>query len=577
MTAGNTGAWDDGARGYGSDGGYPAQGPQGYGPRDGGYDDGYGDQYGQQTQGGYDGSLSYQDDGYGQPAGYEQQPPQGYGTGGYPAAPNGYQSGGYPASPANSYPAPAGGSGAYPVHDAGNDWYSGQPSAASGASFADTGTYSLNGRAIDEYGTGPRPMPGSARGQQTGPRPVTGRLALPAAQSRTPAVNETRQQPVAQTRQQQRLDPSASGQGRSPSGAYPTRNPSGAYPTRNPSGAYPTRNPSGAYPTSSPSGANKVQKPGSGAYPTVGARDEFGSVGNGGGWERSGPADAFEGNRNPRPRPAIESRKNRIGGGGKRMLLAALAVVVVGIIAAAAYVFVLKPKPAASNQQIAGGTMATPSMGQSAAANQACSAALIAKLGQYCHIENAADDPKALTVAELYPAAFSNPQDKMSYALVADKIDTTCANPVIDVNSPLLANALKAGHCTQVVRGSYVTTGESMTSNADIMGTIAVINLGTITEAHNAGKVVGDNDFIAPLTATTVPASKLGNGTGLIEAAFKGHYLIVTWAQYVNGTDPTTAALDKPLNQFSQDLLNETANNALDTRMVTGQPGTAAA
>lgn len=141
----------------------------------------------------------------------------------------------------------------------------------------------------------------------------------------------------------------------------------------------------------------------------------------------------------------------------------------------------------------------------------------------------------------------------------------------------MLANALKAGHCTQVVRGSYVTTGESMTSNADIMGTIAVINLGTTTEAHAAGKVVGDNDFIAPLTATTVPASKLGNGTGLIEAAYKGHYLIVTWAQYVNGTDPTTAALDKPLNQFSQDLLNETANNALDTRMVTGVPDTAGA
>jgi GTPase SAR1 family protein len=37
-----------------------------------------------------------------------------------------------------------------------NDWYGGQAAAAKGASFADTGTYRLTGRILDEYGSGPR-------------------------------------------------------------------------------------------------------------------------------------------------------------------------------------------------------------------------------------------------------------------------------------------------------------------------------------------------------------------------------------------------------------------------------------
>jgi hypothetical protein len=37
-----------------------------------------------------------------------------------------------------------------------NDWYGGQPAAANGASFADTGTYRLSGHFLDEDGSGPR-------------------------------------------------------------------------------------------------------------------------------------------------------------------------------------------------------------------------------------------------------------------------------------------------------------------------------------------------------------------------------------------------------------------------------------
>ncbi len=83
-----------------------------------------------------------------------------------------------------------------------------------------------------------------------------------------------------------------------------------------------------------------------------------------------------------------------------------------------------------------------------------------------------------------------------------------------------LITQLKDGDCTQVLRASYVS------GDGKMMGTIGVINLTSTNEAHYAGKVVDQNDFIAPLAAKKGVASKLGQGTGVVEAEYKGHYLI---------------------------------------------------
>ena len=186
----------------------------------------------------------------------------------------------------------------------------------------------------------------------------------------------------------------------------------------------------------------------------------------------------------------------------------------------------------------------------------------------YCHISARTGDPTPLTTAELFPPAFANEKDKTSYSLVSTKEDKTCGSAVIGT-APV--KALQAGKCTQVLRASYVS------GDSKIMGTIGVINLATTNEAHNAGKVVGQNDFVAPLTSKTGVASKLGNGTGVVEAEFKGHYLILTWSEFVNGTNPTTKAQDNQLEQFSNDLVSGTANIDLSQRMVTGAPASPAA
>ena len=688
---GSAGSWVDGSQGYGNDGyddyasdgtGYGYQGGDGYGgypqPEQGqhGQRDAYSPQAPYAGAGGYDQPADY---GYQQPAGSEAgyglgqgpedpygqrghfgQPESGYGLPagagqGYQAPTDGYgQPGGYPARHASgAYPALPDGSDGYQGRDAGNDWYGGQPAAASGASFADTGAYALNGRVIDEYGTGPNETSRNpVRGYPPTPDPgqMPGRAQLPAPAQ--PVISGP--QAVPRTGAQERYDdydsyPGYGGEqyqdhgGRNPTGEHPAaRNPTGGYPAtgRNPTGEYPTtvgsptgeypttvRNPTGEYPTTvgTPSGAypaagrnptgeypTTVRNP-SGAYPAAGrnptgeyptavrnptggypatARDDYdpyapdgyeqdldyGDHGNqAAGYDDYATDDPYQdrygdgagrnagpgGRAKPRkgaPRKGAGRPAGQASPGGRRPRILALAlgtVVVLVAACAAAYFLVLKPHSSTPNPD-AGGRLPTAGASPS---DQAC----VQQYGTYCHIEYRTDDPAPLTLAELYPPVVNNEASgghiTSSFTLETTKLDTKCSSAVIGQN---LITALKSGDCTQVLRASYLS------GDGKIMGTIGVINLATTNEAHYAGKVVGQNDFIAPLATSKGVASKLGQGTGVVEAQYKGHYLILTWSEFVNGTTPSTTAQDNQLEAFNSDLVAGTANIDLSERMVQG-------
>ncbi len=231
---------------------------------------------------------------------------------------------------------------------------------------------------------------------------------------------------------------------------------------------------------------------------------------------------------------------------------------VVAVAAAAAYFVVLKPHSNTPNPD-AGGRLPTAGASPSA---QAC----VQQYGIYCHIELRTLDPAPVTLAELFPPVVNNEADgngniTSSFTLETTKLDTTCSSAVI---GQTLITTLKAGACTQVLRASYLS------GDGKIMGTIGVINLATTNDPHNAGKVVDQSDFIAPLAASKGVAKKLGQGTGVVEAEFKGHYLILTWSEFVNGSTPSTTAQDDQLEQFSSDLVAGTANINLSERMVSG-------
>ena len=506
--------------GYGGSAGYPAQ-QRGYGS--GGYPaqaDGYGGSGGYPAQpDGYGGSGGYpaQPDGYGGSGGYPAQP-DGYGSGGYPAQPDGYGgSGGYPAQPggygSGGYPALGNGVEAEDVAGryAGNDWYGGRPAGASGsgAGFADTGTYNLDARTIDAYGSGPHP-----------------------------AAREAADPPgLVHTGQQERYD----GQ----YGAYAGYEDHGGYqdaPGYGPAQGFDQGFDQGGYGQGYDS-RDDYADPYQDRYGDDGTAPPAGKPGRGGRGGKGG-----------------KPRKTRKNPRGKRLLIAGTAVVVAGILAAAGYVFVLKPKPSTVSPTSAA---PLPSPGSGSAATAAC----VKQFGQYCHIELRTDDPAPLTLAELFPPAFVNETDHGSFTRAGTKLDTTCSKAVIGQD---LTGALQDGKCTQVLRASYFS------GDGKMMGTIGVANLSTTNEAHHAGKLVGNSDFVDPLTTTTGVTSKLGKGTGIVEAEYKGHYLIMIWAEFASTNAPANNTQDQQLQQFGADLIAGTANISLSQRMLNGHPPTAA-
>jgi hypothetical protein len=104
-----------------------------------------------------------------------------------------------------------------------------------------------------------------------------------------------------------------------------------------------------------------------------------------------------------------------------------------------------------------------------------------------------------------------------------------------------------------------------------MMGTIGVINLSSASLATKAGKVTGPQEIIAPLAASKGVTSKLGTGTGVVQAEIKGHYLILMWAEFTDLKSPSTAAQRQMLEQFATNLVTGSANINLSTRMATGK------
>lgn len=181
-------------------------------------------------------------------------------------------------------------------------------------------------------------------------------------------------------------------------------------------------------------------------------------------------------------------------------------------------------------------------------------------LGKWQHIGTRAEDPESLTIAGLYPPQFV--LNGASYVRTAASLTKTCSLAVYGTN---LQAALQAGHCTQVLRASYIS------GDGKMMGTVGVINLISTSAADKAGQATGPQEIIAPLTGKKGPTSKLGTGTGVVQAEVKGHYLILMWAEFTSLKSPSGAAQRQALERFAGNLVTGSANINLSTRMLTGK------
>ncbi|HEY0717399.1 MAG TPA: hypothetical protein VGD68_07260 [Streptosporangiaceae bacterium] len=255
-----------------------------------------------------------------------------------------------------------------------------------------------------------------------------------------------------------------------------------------------------------------------------------------------------------------DGRSSRGGGTRARetkmkvILLTGAGAVVVAALAATAYTFLTGKS--GHNATTGAGVTAPKLPSPTAPATAAGS-----KYGKWGFITSRATDQPLLTVNELYPAQFEI--NNSSFQRTTDRADTNCNSALFGT---ALQKAAKAYGCTQVVRASYVSSDQSM------MGTIGVVNLSTANDAAKAGSASGSTDFVTPLNSKSGPTKNLSQGTGVVQAEFKGHYLILIWAEYSNLKAPTTDAQRTQLEQFSSNLISGSANIALSNRMVNGHP-----
>jgi hypothetical protein len=181
-------------------------------------------------------------------------------------------------------------------------------------------------------------------------------------------------------------------------------------------------------------------------------------------------------------------------------------------------------------------------------------------LGKWQHIGTRSQDPAPLTIAELYPPQFV--LHGSSYVRTAASTTKTCSLAVFGAD---LQAALQSGHCSQVLRGSYVS------GDGKMMGTIGVANLISASAAQKAGRVTGPQEIIAPLSSRGGATKKLGTGTGVIQAEIKGHYLILMYAEFTSLKSPSSDAASQRLEQFLANLVTGSVNINLSSRMLGGK------
>jgi hypothetical protein len=207
----------------------------------------------------------------------------------------------------------------------------------------------------------------------------------------------------------------------------------------------------------------------------------------------------------------------------------------------------------------------SPKIPDSAATKRATSASISVSpspsLGPYGHIASRKTDPTPLTMTELYPTTFT--AGGTTVVRTAASKGTNCGAELVGSR---IQGAVGSAGCDQVVRATYLASAEG------VMGTIGVLNLNTAKGATTLAKAADASDFISQLAGQHGATTKIGQGTGIEEAAAKGHYLILIWAEFTNLRKPRTPAQVNTVEQFMTELLKNTANVSLTDRMLTGTP-----
>jgi hypothetical protein len=146
-------------------------------------------------------------------------------------------------------------------------------------------------------------------------------------------------------------------------------------------------------------------------------------------------------------------------------------------------------------------------------------------------------DPRPLTELEVFGfrnasvAIKASPgRSRFRFTLQGTSLDSDCSAAVW---GDRLKAALRSYDCTQVLRGVYADPTKL------IVGYAAVFNLNAVT---NSRKLLHDLDpahhkgFLKPMSGLAIPLNRFGSGYTGAYAIARGHFVVLSWFGYTNGT-----------------------------------------
>ncbi|MFI0445250.1 hypothetical protein [Actinomadura sp. 6N118] len=150
----------------------------------------------------------------------------------------------------------------------------------------------------------------------------------------------------------------------------------------------------------------------------------------------------------------------------------------------------------------------------------------------YSGIAQRSSDAAPLTAAELFPSSASTitlSSAKAKLTLKGKRLDNDCTAAVW---GRTVAAALSKSGCTQAARTLHADTKKGYAL------AVTVFNLASADHADRMVEVLDKTrggGFVRPLNATS-PLDKFGQGFGMARGLAMGHYVVVSWAQHLDGS-----------------------------------------
>lgn len=166
----------------------------------------------------------------------------------------------------------------------------------------------------------------------------------------------------------------------------------------------------------------------------------------------------------------------------------------------------------------------------------------VASWSLWDRLNDRSGDSAPLTVSEVFDSTDSRSVEdskKNLYTLQGTgRMDTDCTQAVWGDD---LKSVLGGYGCNQVARAVYAD------STKRIVGQVAIFNLRDVTSSNQFVKDLdpaAGKGFLNPLGGRPAPIDRFGTGYSAADAGAYGHYVVVSWVGYTDGSNGSSIEYD---------------------------------